>query len=239
MKASSSWKQPYSQGTCLWRHKGPLQLLAGAGQHSVWYPPALKMSLSFAPLWHLEEIVLWFGVEKIINCLDRLQSSSSSPSLSSCKSSGNHFRRLFQKAIEGFECNSMASAETQQVWQSSTLCTVTNTGSFWVCSIYCWRSRLSLFKEYSGSQRHPLEFLIFEWLTSQTGLYVMDKVKEWSRCPEAEFHKVLDKNKHASSVAPALVIWVLSLSAYQAMKIDQPDQSESWSSKRSETHSNK
>ena len=69
---------------------------------------ALKMSLSFAPLWHLEEIVLWFGVEKIINCLDRLQSSSSSPSLSSCKSSGNHFRRLFQKAIEGFECNSMA-----------------------------------------------------------------------------------------------------------------------------------
>ena len=43
--------------------------------------------------------------QKILyNSLVRRQSSSYSPSLSSCLSSGNHPLRLIQKTIEGFDC---------------------------------------------------------------------------------------------------------------------------------------
>ena len=47
---------------------------------------------------------LILGLQSRDNPLVRLQSSSLSPSLTPCLSSGNHSQRLFQKTIERFDC---------------------------------------------------------------------------------------------------------------------------------------
>ena len=55
--------------------------------------------------WNSTQFILelWSRLN-LYNPLVRQQSSSLSPSLSPCQSSGNHSWRLFQKTIEGFDC---------------------------------------------------------------------------------------------------------------------------------------
>ena len=58
----------------------------------------------------------------------RQQSSSLSPNLSPCRSSGNHYLRLFQKPIEDFDCkincwalwHSLCGSNWQLMWQAQT-----------------------------------------------------------------------------------------------------------------------
>ena len=60
---------------------------------------------------------LWFQRRSnLYYLLNRQQSQSFSPNLSSCLSAGIHSRRLFQKAIEGFELKINGWALGSQLW---------------------------------------------------------------------------------------------------------------------------
>ena len=97
--------------------------------------------------WYQLTTVLNFGVPKRIQVAD----SSLSPSLSPCRSSGNHPWRLFQKTIK-FDCKINGQALGQRLGTTGK-----NTGSFWVgCS--CGQ-RQALF-DYTGQLCSVWEFAV-------------------------------------------------------------------------------
>ena len=68
-----------------------------------WYNIAAKnVSCPCIGRINFTQIILGF-LQNLYNLLVKCQSSSSSPSLSSCRSSGNHSQRLFEKRIKGFD----------------------------------------------------------------------------------------------------------------------------------------